>query len=601
MDISIGQLRTLCNENDVSCRDAYGNLVNRTVLCKRLQLVQTGGAMSPKKVWAKYGTKLKDRLTKDVTYKGPVDSLPSAFTDKHPKYLEWMVTSYLNDGIRYYEDIKSRVHPALDNYLKLLHKRLLNSRDADGIPITDVKRFQQILIEKPWLNETNLLNYCGLRGCQSIIKKQIVQKLGLEDLLEKYSEDLDSLISIYLPDLGALYFDGETIRIYKLSNKEEACYYGRGTRWCTAARENNMFDEYNKADILYVIIPKKPQYEGEKYQIAISRDDGGIEQHMNEKDEPFEINELVTLYPETRQMRNIDEYVRYGRVFDKRIIGSDEYRLSEKEPETVGLGDLMIVRIRDGNIMDVGVIDRVEDKVKITQGKLESLMDGFGFLLEFYDDLWLLILLYQYIPIVVLNAHYIRVADMLLQEPSIMADGLLNHYDALVGVLVKCLNVFDVRVSTHELVSIVTAAASSARLDMYDVGRLGTNIAESISILADEINDDYVHTIDEILSIKLPEIIRKEINETPYEGYVGALEKDLYTKIKLYFHQKEDERSISFTSSSMYWINMFKPIHQTIKELYTALAPHGKLSLKIKQNALKSIKWLKIVDSNSQP
>jgi hypothetical protein len=398
--ISVEQLRTLCNANDVSCRDSRGRLVKRPVLLRRLQQAQsqTGGAMSPEKVWAKYGIQLKDRLTKDKKYKGLVDSLPSAFTDKHPKYLEWMVTSYLNGGIRLYEDIASRVYPALDNYLKLLHKRVLNSRDANGTPITDVEAFQKILTEKPWLNQTNLLNYCGLRGCTSVIKKLKVVKPGLEGLLDNYSADLESLDDVYHPDPGTLYFDGETIRIYKLSNKEEACYYGRGTRWCTAAKNDNMFEEYNEDNTLYVIIPKNPRHKGEKYQISIPNDDGDMEDPsatdlMDETDEPIEIKDLVTLYPEIIQIHAIDKYYQELReeelhelTFGKRI-GIDiyenaEYRFYKKVDDQLVY---TIVRFTDKIPTSIGIIDALSKKVTMIEGKFESIAGGLSSIIARMD------------------------------------------------------------------------------------------------------------------------------------------------------------------------------------------------------------------------
>jgi hypothetical protein len=43
-----------------------------------------------------------------------------------------------------------------------------------------------------------------------------------------------------------LIHDGKDLMVHKLKTKEAACHYGAGTKWCTAARENNMFDEYHK-------------------------------------------------------------------------------------------------------------------------------------------------------------------------------------------------------------------------------------------------------------------------------------------------------------------------------------------------------------------
>jgi hypothetical protein len=71
------------------------------------------------------------------------------------------------------------------------------------------------------------------------------------------------------------------VRIITPEDTEAACYYGQGTRWCTAATKGqNAFDYYNKEGPMYILIPTKPQYNGEKYQIhPASR------QFMNQNDE----------------------------------------------------------------------------------------------------------------------------------------------------------------------------------------------------------------------------------------------------------------------------------------------------------------------------
>lgn len=46
-----------------------------------------------------------------------------------------------------------------------------------------------------------------------------------------------------------------------------AKYYGRGTAWCTAANKNNQYRHYASHGRLFIVIPKHPRYNGEKYQL----------------------------------------------------------------------------------------------------------------------------------------------------------------------------------------------------------------------------------------------------------------------------------------------------------------------------------------------
>lgn len=78
---------------------------------------------------------------------------------------------------------------------------------------------------------------------------------------------------------------------------EAACYYGQGTRWCTAGKNNNMFDYYTKGNRpLYVIIPRQQAYPGEKYQFHFE-----TKQFMNEQDRQIGddgIAKLVKRFPQ---------------------------------------------------------------------------------------------------------------------------------------------------------------------------------------------------------------------------------------------------------------------------------------------------------------
>ena len=58
-------------------------------------------------------------------------------------------------------------------------------------------------------------------------------------------------------------YEGSKWKIVIPLTEEASCIYGAHTRWCTAGRENNMFDYYNKRGPLYININKVT---GEKYQ-----------------------------------------------------------------------------------------------------------------------------------------------------------------------------------------------------------------------------------------------------------------------------------------------------------------------------------------------
>ena len=88
-------------------------------------------------------------------------------------------------------------------------------------------------------------------------------------------------------------YNDAQVRVIQPEDRTAACYYGQGTRWCTAAKNNNMFDHYAEESPLYIIIPKKPKHPGEKYQIHFDS-----RQFMDENDRDANMDELVDRYPQ---------------------------------------------------------------------------------------------------------------------------------------------------------------------------------------------------------------------------------------------------------------------------------------------------------------
>ena len=85
-------------------------------------------------------------------------------------------------------------------------------------------------------------------------------------------------------------FNDDSVRIIVPQDKQAACYYGQGTRWCTAATgSQNYFDRYHRDGPLYILLPKKPTYDGEKYQLHF-----GTDQFMDEQDDPINLVEILT-------------------------------------------------------------------------------------------------------------------------------------------------------------------------------------------------------------------------------------------------------------------------------------------------------------------
>ena len=249
---------------------------------------QRGGAMKPAEVLARYGAKLHARLITDRSYKAEseqsegLSAIPDKFlqADHRGKHLEWLVRSYIEGGIALYEDLITQAKPALADFNKLINARKL-SKGTPG---------------RPWEDETVLDNYCGLRGCT--VKGRI--KPGLISILNEHRDFL-AVVDEGAERGHARITEGETVRLIVPLDMAAAIYYGQGTRWCTAAREENYFDGYNELGPLTIIIPRKPVYKGEKYQFH-----SPTFSFMNESDYPIFLFGLYNAYPELHKLLPLD-------------------------------------------------------------------------------------------------------------------------------------------------------------------------------------------------------------------------------------------------------------------------------------------------------
>lgn len=95
-----------------------------------------------------------------------------------------------------------------------------------------------------------------------------------ELMMGKY--DAEEMLTGQPPDRGRSreIYSGSDARIIIPLDFKASDYYGRGTLWCTAGKSPDApikFQEYTSEGPLYIILPKKPEYRGEKYQLHTVR------------------------------------------------------------------------------------------------------------------------------------------------------------------------------------------------------------------------------------------------------------------------------------------------------------------------------------------
>ena len=194
-----------------------------------------------------------------------VSNLLKYFEDADPtpnkQYTEWIVRRYIDGGIRYLEDVDSTVAENLAIYHELKTRRMIPPElmDIGKVKGKDVVRFY--------------------RAVYNIYRE-------LPDQVEKAKGNAKE------------FYDDADIRIVVPADKTAACYYGQGTQWCTAStKATNYFDHYNSQGPLYIIIPKKPEHEGEKYQLHF-----GTDFYANENDSGVPLKKLINRWPQLHKV-----------------------------------------------------------------------------------------------------------------------------------------------------------------------------------------------------------------------------------------------------------------------------------------------------------
>lgn len=220
-------------------------------------LASQWGGGDPDKTWTKYvgNSQFIERLKRDqslqtlglistATGTPDLEAIKTKVFQSDPtpgkKYLEWILDGYVNGGNHLMEDVMVHMSSALQKFV-----RLRNAKKFTG-------------------SEGNILDYCGLFGCQ---KKKT--QPGLLTLLDRF-EDAPSVReqrTLTKKEAEVVYED-EKVTIIHPKTQQASCLYGKGTRWCTAAQTaENRFEAYNARGPLYIIVPKDKS--PHKYQLHI--------------------------------------------------------------------------------------------------------------------------------------------------------------------------------------------------------------------------------------------------------------------------------------------------------------------------------------------
>lgn len=272
------------------------------------------------------GTKLEQRAVQDTGQEMPAGDILDKLLTADPtgstgKYLQWIVNQYLKGQFKL-EDT-SRIKGELETFQSVSSK--LDKKD-----INQYKTLPDL--------------YAALKPFEG---QEVISNREEDRRMEqKFYETGEAVLIATTPN-----------KIIELHSEAAAKYFGRGTKWCTAANEDNMFSHYYNAEdeqfdgedeeeeywddnpmyALYVII-----HNGKKYQYHPHTD-----QFMDEQDQPVnpETARSMLQDPNVRklfdeQYKETDQKLRSGNLFRAGI--SEFHLLDAYDPE---LKDLILARI----------------------------------------------------------------------------------------------------------------------------------------------------------------------------------------------------------------------------------------------------------------
>lgn len=140
--------------------------------------------------------------------------------------------------------------------------------------------------------------------------KDINNFKSYNDLLHTMSTNYDfDEIEAAKPDPGRVkkIYSDDDVTVIVPEDKAGSQRIGRGTEWCTAwTKTDNRFDSYNQQGPLYVLVPKHPKHEGEKYQIHFATEETKNERNRDVSLVNLIINRFPKLYDFFKSQEDID-------------------------------------------------------------------------------------------------------------------------------------------------------------------------------------------------------------------------------------------------------------------------------------------------------
>ena len=218
---------------------------------------------------------------KDIT----AETLLKFFQGKiHKKYVQWLTNRYINKEFQ------------LEDWRIIRDNLKLFDKVRNKLPAKDINAYKSISD----LHRTT-------------------EALNLKDTRSNRQKDKEERAQLFKDKEAILFYKDADIKIEIPKSEEAACVLGKGTRWCTSARNHNMFHHYDKEGDLYIITTK----DGKKFQFHLH-----TKQFMDEADTEVKMSDVLDDYPSI--LKAIPKLIDSLSMFDRASIQDMSYKETEE-------------------------------------------------------------------------------------------------------------------------------------------------------------------------------------------------------------------------------------------------------------------------------
>jgi len=165
-------------------------------------------------------------------------------------------------------------------------------------------------------------------------RKEIEKYQSIEDLLNTLDEYQNRVRrTVETVEGSDVVYDDENFTVVAPYTYKASCYYGKGTKWCTASKDSSSyFNKYNNEGKLFYFLDKKKRTSDNFYKVAyVYGFERGNDKFYDARDKTFNEGWLIGTDYLNGILEKIDEYVKSKYPKELEIFADEKRRREEKE------------------------------------------------------------------------------------------------------------------------------------------------------------------------------------------------------------------------------------------------------------------------------